>query len=124
MKIQKSNTKIGAFLITFVTSLSWLSMANFALIVLLSWSSYQNMITKFIPWLNIYWVIAIIIIGIVALNVIEYTLFQPSRVAFSNEQAYIHQSPIQRELEIIKHNQEIIKSNQEKIMEKLKINGG
>jgi len=117
MKIQKSDTRLGAILITFVTSLSWLSMANFALIVLLSWSSYQEKIIKFLPWINIYWIIAIIVLVIIALNVIEYAIFQPSRVAFSNQQAFIHQSPVQRELEIIKRNQELI-------MDKLNIKNG
>lgn len=114
MKIQKSNIKLGAILITFVTSLSWLSMANFAMMVLLSWGIYQEKIVNIIPWANIYWIIAIIIIGIIALNIIEYALFQPSRVAFSNQQAFKHKSPVQKELEIIK-------SNQKKIMAKLEI---
>jgi hypothetical protein len=108
MKIQKSNIKLGAILITFVTSLSWLSMANFAMMVLLSWGIYQEKIVNFIPWVNIYWVIAVIIIGIITLNVVEYALFQPSRVAFSNQQAFKHKSPVQKELEIIKHNQKLI----------------
>ncbi len=116
MKIQKSDTRLGAILITFVTSLSWLSMANFALIVLLSWGSYQEKIVEFLPWINIYWIIAIIVMAIIALNVIEYAIFQPSRVAFSNQQAFIHQSPVQRELEIIRRNQELI-------MDKLDIKG-
>ncbi len=114
MMQQKSFHKLGAMLVTLTNTMSWLNILNFVMVIFLSWNAYEEKLVVIFPWLNTYWVIAIVMCVVLFVVVMEYAVLQPSRIAFSNQQVFAHKSPVRADLEKLKR-------NQKRIMEKLDI---
>jgi len=59
-------------------------------------------IHKYIAWLNLPIFLAFLILGILIMLLIFYKFVYPSYYAFLNKQTYMHQNPMQRDLDLIK----------------------
>ena len=118
---QRANPKLGMLLVTYSGIMSWLGGYSAFGMVLLVWKVYQDTILQFLPWFNFIWMFMIALIPVMVVGLLEIFSFQPSRVAYANEQGYKHDSPVRVDLELSLENDEIIIENQRKIMEKLGI---
>jgi hypothetical protein len=57
---------------------------------------------KIVPWLSLPLFIGLLMVGGLVLLLLFYKFIYPSYYAFLNKQTYIHENPMQRDLDLIK----------------------
>ncbi len=95
---QKRIRYIGAIKNILARSTFYISMLNFAM---LAATSYAVVVKKVI--LIPFWIFfLLLLIGIGAMMIFDYTIMLPSETSFINWQAYEHNNPLRKDLEEIK----------------------
>jgi hypothetical protein len=109
-----ANPKLGALLVTCSEVMVWVSISNYAIILLLGWNSYQDKIVAYLPWMNIWLMLLFAVTPLVILIFMAFLILIPSRLKYMNDQAYKSNSP---QMAV---NKKILK-NQKKIMDRMGI---
>ena len=90
---------VGATMMMITGVLLYISIVNFLLITLMS---YQTSILPWAlvhaPWLTLWLFILLLLCGSIIAGIIEYKFVTPSRFSFGNEQGYMHNSPLVRDM--------------------------
>jgi hypothetical protein len=68
-------------------------------------------IYRFAPWLSFEWFLAFVILLGLIIVAVFYKFIYPSYFAFINKQTYIHQNPMQQDLEQLKEDMKLIKDH-------------
>ena len=95
---QKRIKYIGAIKNIFARSTFYISILNFAMLAV---TSYSVVVWKVLPipfWLFF----LILVLTVVGTMVFDYIIMLPSEMSFMNWQAYEHNNPIRKDLEEIK----------------------
>lgn len=113
---RKGNIKLGAMVSLISYTAFWISMINFVLVSLIAYNTtIKNVVLNFIPWFNFFWYLAFIACIVI---VIMDKIIIPSRHRFLSSQEYTHDSPIQKDLEIVKEELRIIKEQNVRLLQK------
>jgi len=113
---------IGGFKDIFTMVVFYMSMINFALISVTAYNTGLRdwMIQHGMPWMKVWMFLGVMVIIAVIGMVFEYKFIYPSFYAFRSKQEYKHQSPIQKDLKIVKEQLDKVLERQDGIEKKLK----
>ena len=94
---------IGAIQSQFNNTQSYVSMVQFLLITVVAYhTTLRDTILRYIPWMN-FWIFLLVGAALFLLvMLIDYKIVVPSRVNYSNYQAYKHVNPVKEDLKKIK----------------------
>jgi hypothetical protein len=110
---QRSNLRLGAFIVTFQKSIAWFSILVFAYTSTILWSVKQDMILAVVPWMNLpLFILLSMVLPLMFVMLMEFLILTGSSQAYSNSQELKHQSPYAAQLKRIE-------DNQQKIMQKM-----
>lgn len=115
----KGNIKLGGFVDTLAFTMFWMSLVNFLMMAITTYTVTRDYTILLLPWFSIWIFLTLLGIIILTVMVFEYKLVYPSRVAFRNQQEYAHDSPIKEDLKQIKEEQERVREDLDKIKIKL-----
>jgi len=99
----------------------WMSLVNFLMMAVTTYTVTREYTISIFPWFSIWIFLSILGLIIATVMVFEYKLVYPSRVAFRNQQEYVHDSPIKKDLKDVKDEQKLVREDLDKIKEKLGI---
>lgn len=106
----KGDIKLGAVVSLISYTAFWISLMNFVLVSLIAYNTtIKVFILEFLPWFNFFWYLVCIACVVVVVMIIEYKIIIPSRHRFSSSQEYAHDSPIQKDFEMMKRDFDIVK---------------
>lgn len=109
MKIPQLKVKyIGAAKNIFTRSMFYLSLINFLMLAITSYTVVISGIINVPFWVFILGLSCIVAIALV----FEYCVMLPSEMAFINHQVYVHHNPIKDDLDEIKKQLDLVISNQ------------
>ena len=98
---------------------AYVSLINLVLITFFAYPTVSGFIVNYTGISIPFWIFMLIIfLSPFVIMIFEYKFFFPSFMAFNNQQAYRHDNPIRRDLEILKKEVAEIKEILEKKMEK------
>ena len=107
---QKRIRYIGAIKNILARSTFYISILNFAMLAV---TSYSVVVWKVLP-ISFWLFFLILVLMIVGMMIFDYTIMLPSEMSFMNWQAYKHNNPIRKDLEEIKEKLEELKKGAEK----------
>lgn len=118
----KGNIKLGGFVDTLAFTMFWMSLVNFLMMAVTTYTVTREYTTAIFPWFTIWFFLSLLGTIIATVMVLEYKLVYPSRVAFRNQQEYQHESPIKQDLKDVKDEQKLVREDLDKIKVKLGVN--
>lgn len=117
----KGNIKLGGFVDTLAFTMFWMSLVNFSMMAVTTYTVTREYTISIFPWFSIWIFLSFLGLVIATVMVFEYKLVYPSRVAFRNQQEYAHESPIKKDLKDVKDEQKLVREDLDKIKAKLGI---
>lgn len=103
MKQVNSGKFIGAILDTLNRMAFFVSIGNTLLIAVTFYNTGGiKMIQQYLAWFNLWWFVLLVLVLLVASMAFTYFVITPSYFNFYSTQFYKHDSPIKRDLELIK----------------------
>jgi hypothetical protein len=117
----KGNIKLGGFVDTLAFTMFWMSLVNFLMMAVTTYTVTREYTISIFPWFSIWIFLSFLGLVIATVMVFEYKLVYPSRVAFRNQQEYAHESPIKKDLKDVKDEQKLVREDLDKIKAKLGI---
>jgi hypothetical protein len=103
MKQVNSGKFIGAILDTLNRMAFFISIGNTGLIIITFYNTDGvSLLKRVVPWLNFWWFLLIIGMAVLGLMAFVYFVITPSYFNFYSNQFYKHDSPMKRDIELIK----------------------
>ena len=85
---------IGGGYVQWQRTMFYWSAVNGIVVLVLGWdSSLGGFLRSMFPWVTFWWLVVFAIVGLLAVNVLDYLLIVPSVYAFNNRQTAMHESP-------------------------------
>lgn len=115
---------VGVFKMLLSGAVSWITLAIFVFSAISAWNTSTVLNIRFwLPWLNLYVFVGVVVCMIFVAMWLEYKFIQPSVMVFWNRMFYNHGSELRNDVEAIKNSQKDIDNKLDTLTELVRENG-
>jgi len=89
----RPNLWLGALKNLVVRTQSYYAIVNFVLLLITTLTVSSTSINKYLPWLNLFWLLVLLTVFVVVISIVDYKIIYPSEIAWNQQQAWKHMNP-------------------------------